>query len=81
MIKSGISHMLTFLISLIVGNALLVLLKVHVPPAYSLFLRFGEAIAAIFKITYNQKIMAALVVATVLSLLIGFLFHKLFKLD
>lgn len=80
MVRSGVSHTLSFLTSLIVGNALLVLLKVYIPPAYNFSLRLGHAIALIFKITaYNPKIMASFVIATILSFFIGILFHKLFK--
>jgi hypothetical protein len=80
MTKSGISHMLSFLISLIVGHAILLLLGAYIPPVYGFFLRFGQAIALLFKITYSQKIMAAFIIATILSFFIGILFHKLLKL-
>ncbi|MBN2468929.1 MAG: hypothetical protein JXD19_12350 [Deltaproteobacteria bacterium] len=80
MIKSGISHMLCFMVSLIVGNALLLLLEAYFPLMYAFFLRFGQAVALLFKISYSQKIMAAFVMGTILSLPMGMLFHKLFKL-
>jgi hypothetical protein len=73
--------MLTFLVSLIVGHAILLLLKVYIPPAYNFSLRFGQAIALLFKITYDQKIMAAFIIATILSFFMGILFHKLLKLS
>jgi len=81
MIKSGISHLLSFLVSLIVGHALLLLLGAYIPLLYAFFLRFGQALALIFKITYTQKVMAAFVIATIISFPMGMLFHKLFKLD
>ena len=81
MIKSGISHALSFLVSLIVGKALLMLLKFYLPVAYNFFLRFGQGVAIIFKITYRPELMASLVVATILAFFIGALFHKLFKLS
>ena len=80
MIKCGISHLVAFVVSLVIGHALLVLLKTYLPLAYAFFLRFGHAVAIIFKISYNQKIMAVFVIATFLSFLLGILFHKLFKL-
>jgi len=79
MAKSGISHVLTFLISLVIGHAVLLLLEAYVPPVYGFCLRFGEAVAMIFRITYNSRIMAALTVATILSYFIGILLHKLLK--
>jgi len=79
MTKSGISHVLTFLTSLVIGHALLLLLQVYASPIYGFFLRFGEAIAMIFKITYPSRIMAAFTLATVLSYFIGILLHKLLK--
>jgi hypothetical protein len=72
--------MVSFIISLIVGHAVLILLKVYIPSLYAFFLRFGQAIALVFRISYNQKIMAAFTIATILSFLVGILFHKLFKL-
>ena len=81
MIKSGISHGLAFLVSLIVGNAMLILLKTCLPTGYAFFLRFGQAVALIFKISYDSRIMAAFVLATLLSFLMGVLFYKLFKLE
>jgi hypothetical protein len=80
MIKSGISHGLAFLVSLVVGNAMLILLKAYLPSGYAFFLRFGQAIALIFKISYDSRTMAAFVLATLLSFFIGILFYKLFKL-
>ena len=80
MTKSGLSHLLAFLVSLVVGNAMLILLKTYLPSGYAFFLRFGKAIAIIFKISYDPKIMAAFVIATLLSFLMGVLFYKLFKL-
>ena len=80
MTKTGISHLLSFLASLIVAHAILVLFKAYLPPVYGFFLRFGEAISLIFKITYSPKIMAAFVIAAILSFFFGMLFHKLFKL-
>jgi len=80
MIKSGISHMLAFLVSLVVGNAMLILLKTYLPSGYAFFLRFGQAIALIFKISYDSKIMVAFELATLLSFFTGILFYKLFKL-
>ena len=80
MIKSGISHVLAFLVSLVVGNAMLILLKTYLPSGYAFFLRFGQAIALIFKISYDSKIMVAFVLATLLSFFTGILFYKLFKL-
>lgn len=79
MTKSGISHVLTFLTSLIIGHAVLLLFQVYVPPVYGFCLRFGEAIAMIFKITYTSRIIAALSLATILSYVIGILLHKLLK--
>ena len=81
MTKSGISHVLTFLTSLIVGHAVLLLLEAYVPPVYGFCLRFGEAIAMIFKITYNSRIMAALTLAAILSYFVGILLHKLLKVS
>jgi hypothetical protein len=81
MIKSGISHTLSFLVSLIVGNAVLVLLRVYLPAGHMFFLRFGQAVALVFKITYRQELMASFVIATILSFFIGALFYKLFKLS
>jgi len=72
--------MVSFIISLIVGHAVLILLKVYIPFLYAFFLRFGQAIALVFRISYHQKIMAAFAIATILSFLFGILFHKLFKL-
>jgi hypothetical protein len=80
MIKFGISHGLAFLVSLVVGNAMLILLKTYLPSGYAFFLRFGQAIALIFKISYDSRTMAAFVLATLLSFFIGILFYKLFKL-
>ena len=80
MIKSGISHMLAFLVSLVVGNAMLILLKTYFLSAYAFFLRVGQGVALIFKISYDSKIMAAFVLATLLSFFTGILFYKLFKL-
>jgi len=80
MIKSGISHGLAFLVSLIVGNAMLILLKTYLPTGYAFFLRFGQAIALVFKISYDSRTMAAFVLATLLSFFAGMLFYKLFKL-
>lgn len=80
MTKSGISHVLAFLVSLVVGNALLILLKTYLPSGYAFFLRFGQGVALIFKISYGSKIMAAFVLATLLSFFVGMLFYKLFKL-
>jgi hypothetical protein len=80
MIKSGISHGLAFLVSLVVGNAMLILLKAYLPSGYAFFLRFGQAIALIFKISYDSRTMAAFVLATLLSFFIGILFYKLIKL-
>ena len=80
MTKSGLSHMLAFLVSLVVGNAMLILLKTYLPSGYAFFLRFGKAIALIFKISYDSRTMAAFVIATLLSFFIGILFYKLFKL-
>jgi uncharacterized membrane protein len=79
MAKSGIAHVLTFLISLVTGHAVLLLLQAYVPPLYGFCLRFGKAIAMVFKITYDSRIMAALMVATILSYFIGILLHKLLK--
>lgn len=81
MTKSGLSHMIVFLVSLVVGHALVILLKTYLPLAYGFSLRFGQAVALIFKISYNQKIMATFVIATLLSFFLGMLFHKLFKLS
>ena len=80
MIKSGISHMLSFIISLVVAHAILLLFKVYIPPLYAFSLRFGEATALIFNISYNQKIMAAFVIAAIISFPTGILFHKFFKM-
>jgi len=80
MIKSGISHMLSFIISLVVAHAILLLFKVYIPATYAFFLRFGQATALIFNISYNQKIMAAFVISTVFSFFVGLLFYKLFKI-
>jgi hypothetical protein len=80
MTKSGISHVLAFLVSLVVGNAILILLKTYLPSGYAFSLRFGQAIALIFKISYDSRIMAAFIIATLLSFLMGVLFYKLFKL-
>ncbi|WAC07391.1 MAG: hypothetical protein OS130_14370 [Thermodesulfobacteriota bacterium] len=80
MIKSGISHALAFLVSLVVGNAMLILLKTYLPSGYAFFLRFGKGIALIFKISYDSRTMAAFVLATLLSFFVGMLFYKLFKL-
>lgn len=79
MYRSGMSHLLSFLVSLVLAHALLVLLKAYIPPAYGFFLRFGQAIALLFKISYDSRVMAAFILATVLSYLIGMLFHKLFR--
>ena len=79
MYKSGISHMLTFLVSLVVGHAIMVLLRSYVPHIYSFFLRLGQSIAYLFNISYNQKIMGTFIIATLLSFFIGLLFHKLLK--
>ena len=79
MTKSGISHVLTFLVSLVTGHAVLVVLEAYVPPVYSFLLRFGGAIAMVFKITYSSRIMAALTVATILSFFVGILLHKFLK--
>ena len=80
MIKAGMSHMLSFLVSLIVGHATLLLFEAYIPPISAFFLRFGQAIAFIFKISYDQKTMAAFIIACGLSFFIGILFHKLLKL-
>ncbi|MCX8012177.1 MAG: hypothetical protein N3A64_03360 [Desulfobacterota bacterium] len=80
MIKSGISHLLTFLVSLVLGHAVLLLLRSYAPEVYGFFLRFGEAIALIFKISYEKKFMAAFVIASILSFLGGMIFYKLFNL-
>jgi len=80
MTKSGLSHVLAFLVSLVVGNAMLILLRTYLPSGYVFFLRFGHAIALIFKISYDSRMMAAFVLATLLSFFIGILFYKLFKL-
>jgi hypothetical protein len=77
--RSGLSHLLSFLVSLLLAHALLVLLKAYIPPAYAFSLRFGQAIALLFKITYDAKAMAAFVLATMLAYLVGMLFHKLFR--
>jgi len=80
MTKSGLSHVLAFLVSLVVGNAMLIILRAYLPSGYAFFLRFGQAIALIFKISYDSRMMAAFVLATLLSFFIGILFYKLFKL-
>jgi len=72
--------MLAFLVSLVVGNAMLILLKTFLPSGYGFYLRFGKAIAFIFKISYDSRTMAAFVLATMVSFLVGMLFYKLFKL-
>jgi hypothetical protein len=80
MTKSGLSHVLAFLVSLVVGNAMLILLRTYLPSGYAFFLRFGQAVALIFRISYDSRTMAAFVLATLLSFFIGILFYKLFKL-
>jgi hypothetical protein len=80
MTKSGLSHVLAFLVSLVVGNAMLILLRTYLPLGYAFFLRFGQAVALIFRISYDSRTMAAFVLATLLSFFIGILFYKLFKL-
>ena len=80
MTKSGLSHVLAFLVSLVVGNSMLIILSAYLPSGYAFFLRFGQAIALIFKISYDSRMMAAFVLATLLSFFIGILFYKLFKL-
>ena len=80
MTKSGLSHVLAFLVSLVVGNAMLIILRAYLPSGYAFFLRFGQVIALIFKISYDSRMMAAFVLATLLSFFIGILFYKLFKL-
>ena len=80
MTKSGLSHVLALLVSLVVGNAMLIILRAYLPSGYAFFLRFGQAIALIFKISYDSRMMAAFVLATLLSFFIGILFYKLFKL-
>lgn len=77
--RSGTSHLLSFLVSLVFAHALLVLINVYIPPAYAFLLRFGHAVALLFKINYDAKVMAAFILATALSYLVGMLFHKLFR--
>ncbi|HPD60732.1 MAG TPA: hypothetical protein PKV48_03100 [Thermodesulfobacteriota bacterium] len=80
MIKSGISHVLAFLVSLVMGNAMLILLKAYLPSGYAFFIRFGQAVALIFKISYDSRTMAAFIIAALLSFFIGIVFYKLLKL-
>jgi len=79
MVRSGISHLFSFLVCLVLGHAILILFRIYVPELYGFFLRFGQAIALIFKISYEKKIMAAFVLGALLSFLNGMIFYKLFR--
>jgi hypothetical protein len=79
MFKSGIAYMLCFLVSLIVGHALIILLCAYAPPVCTFFVAVGEAIDNIFGVAYSHREIAAFTLATIVAFPLGILFHLFLK--
>ncbi|HOC39499.1 MAG TPA: hypothetical protein PKJ77_09500 [Thermodesulfobacteriota bacterium] len=80
MARSGFSHMLCFLISLVVGHALMIVLAAHAQPVYRIMVALGEVTDDIFSITYTHREIGAFILATLCAFLIGSLFSVLFRM-
>ncbi len=81
MYKSGLAYVLCFLLSLIVGHAIIIVLSAYAPPAYAFFVTVGEIIDNVFSINYSHREIAAFVVATIVSFPVGILFHLFLKVE
>ena len=79
MFHAGASHLLCFIVSLIVGHALTVLLSAYVGPAFMMFIKIARWIDSLLGIGYSHKEIAAFILATILAFPLGILFNNLFK--
>jgi len=79
MFKSGIAYVLCFVVSLVVGHALIILFSAYVPTAFKVFVTLGEIFDNIFGMAYTHKEIAAFILGAILSFPFGILFHVFLK--
>ena len=79
MLRTGTAYMFCFIVSLIVGHAVMILLSAFAEPAYGFLVAAGEAIDNIFHIAYTNKEIAAFALSTLIAFPLGILFQVLFN--
>ena len=81
MFKAGLAYSLCFLVSLVVGHALMILFSAYAPPVFKGLVAVGKVIDDIFGIAYTRKEIAAFVLGTLAAFPLGILFHMFIKVE
>ena len=81
MLKAGLAYSLCFLVSLVVGHALMILFSAYAPPLFNGIVTAGGVVDDIFGIAYTHKEIAAFMLGTIVAFPLGILFHMFLKVE